>query len=157
MKTLVLLDLNKTLAKECVWNWKTSTYYPQKDVYCKKLAKELSSDKYDVILITARLESYKTETLKKINKDVNLKFIHTEFKKDKNRGVKVHFFKANFYKEHKDFFTKKYDRIISVESNSNTKTEYKKLGIFENYTRDNFLNKVNEEKSKTETRQGLLF
>jgi hypothetical protein len=98
----------------------------------------LRKDKYIVYLITARGQKYQAETMQKISREANINFAGVFFKTPKEMYVKVQFFKAKIYQELKR--THKQENFLSVESNANTKAEYVKLGLKENYTREEFLN-----------------
>lgn len=137
-----LLDLNKTLAKECRWDWKTATYYPAEDVYSKELADQLQQEKSQhncyVHLVTARGEIYQGETLKFINQQIP-KFVVDScvFKKPKHKYVRVHSFKAEYVKILLSLGVSP-DNMFGIESNADTRREYKKLGV-QSQTRQDFL------------------
>ncbi len=138
MEKVILLDLNKTLAKEC--HWYMRTYYPQKDVYCQDLVNVLNSEKYsdwEIHLLTARLDNYKEETLAKIAKDVCLRIDKAVFKPVAMFSTPVHKFKRAYAQEILEEFPD--CKIKAIESNYNTHKEYKELNIYDCVKRDQFL------------------
>jgi signal peptidase I len=139
MRKVILLDLNKTLAKKC--KWYGTTYYPQQDVYSQELTDVLNSEKFadwEIHIVTARLASYKEETLKKIEREVGLRIDKVAFKSDKNARYPVHYFKADYARQLREDSE---EEIVfkAIESNSNTKAEYRNIGITDCQTREEFL------------------
>ena len=135
---ICLLDLNKTLAKEAVWDWKTGWYDVSKDVYSDELAKKLMSDKCFVIIVTARGFEYKDETMNRIKKELpslDLK----DFVCKSNRFEKIALFKKRFASDIMNAHGIDSDDVIAVESNAETRKEYKSIGV-KAMKREDYLN-----------------
>ena len=143
MRKIILLDLNKTLAKECTWIPHRGLYFPQKDVYCTELAETLTAfySDWEIHLVTARLKRYEDETIRKINKDIHLNIEKTCFKDNKEQRVPVHFFKRRYAEKLQNEAKQESMELYlkAIESNSQTKKEYAKIGIIDCQTRDQFL------------------
>ena len=135
-RKVVLLDLNKTLAEECAYDFKTFKYNVSKDVYSTRLVDVLKKQGHEVHLLTARTQEYKVITLAKIYNDTGFTPDFAVFKTQKYQ--KVHDFKRN-YAETLIKSGVLADDIIAVESNINTHREYRTLGITNIYKRDKFL------------------
>ena len=140
MRKIILLDLNKTLAVKCRWH--RTTYYPQEDVYSKELVDRLHSEEFadwEIHLVTARLKSYEEETMKRIADTVGLRIDKTHFKPDELKHVPVHFFKKSYAEkimaEHPDGEVE----FLCIESNAETRNQYRLAGIKACITRDAFL------------------
>jgi hypothetical protein len=137
---IVLLDLNKTLAEHCVWNWKTGWYDVDKDEYSLELINVLESLGYFVIIVTARPEIYKEATLTKLlseHPDFPLMgYVCKNGKSD--RFVKISVFKKAYAEELLKFVEP--TDLVCVESNAETRKEYKSLGIPVIKPREAFLN-----------------
>jgi hypothetical protein len=132
--TIILLDLNKTLARICTYTL-NQVYDVSKDVYSEELVAKINGRR--IFLITARLNSYEAETRKRIAETTNLQIERFYFKPVENKSLHVHFFKRDVVLElFKEGF--KPADFFGIESNATTRAEYTKLGI-KSVPRDVFL------------------
>lgn len=123
---IILLDLNYTLIT--IPTSKLGGRYPGK-IYNQKYETELIDlikDNY-VILITARPEEFKDETLAHIKEQTG--FIPDEsywnFENHKPHELKKHWMEKEIIPKHGDDMTK----YLAIESNENTRRMYRKLGV----------------------------
>lgn len=126
MEKIILLDLNYTLAEKTGMNPKTFEYDVSKDVYRKDLASAISGKR--IFMITARTDNYEDETRKKIESDLGLKIERFYFKPYKKRFVKVHDFKKSIVLELLDEGFSA-DDFFGIESNAQTRSAYKSIGV----------------------------
>lgn len=133
---IILLDLNYTLASAIKMD-RNFNYDVSKDIYRQDLVTMLLGKR--VFLITARTDNYKTETLEKIKKETGLNIERAYFKPYEQRYMKVHEYKKSVCLElFREGF--KPSDLYGVESNINTRKEYKSIGIescrYEQYVKD---------------------
>ena len=136
-KKLYLLDLNKTLAEHCIWDYKNGIYYPEQDIYSNKLANAIMLDDAVTIIITARGKEYKDQTVHNMMLQLPA-FKVAGFACKKQKFQKVEVFKKTFAQRLLDMGIDEND-IFGIESNSNTRKAYKSIGI-QSKTREGFLN-----------------
>ena len=137
-KTVVLLDLNATLAVEYGLDTKNWTYDVTRDKYSQKLVDAMQAEGYEVHIVTARPEVYEADTLAKIEEDTGLVPFATCFKDKKNKFTAIHDLKS-LYLDRLVQQGYDIDEIMALESNAKTRANYKKAGLDTVYTRAQFL------------------
>ncbi len=145
MKDVILLDLNYTLAKSISLNTYNWTYDVSKDVYSSELVEVLlRMTEANIHLITARPDIYREETLENIKVQTGLIPYASYFKPKKLSYVPIHKVKRDYAKK---MIQKGIDpeSILAIESNVKTRNEYKKCGIVNVYTRDQYIKKFKNE------------
>lgn len=139
---IILLDLNRTLAESCRWDYQRDIYFVQEDVYSKKLAGTITAiENSIVILATARPPRYMQETLTFIEKQLGS--TAPDFKIDwvickTNRRDRIAELKPKWMQTIVDRGID-IDMITAIESNADTRTNYKKAGLKNVYTREQFI------------------